>query len=148
MSLLSPGETNSCVRGARYKLRSRHNDEEGTSVVHNVCVSTERIQSEGRVTLKEGSFKKPANMVRTFRLAWKAPAACALPEGTQLTAIQNGIPKWETSRDWALETGRAAGGTRDWFDWNQRRVEGSHKGEIGCLSDVFNENLEVRTGGF
>lgn len=29
-SLLSPGETNSCVRGARYKLRSRHNDEEGT----------------------------------------------------------------------------------------------------------------------
>ena len=69
MRLLSPGETNTRVRGARCKLRSRHNDEEGTSVLHHVCVSTERIQSEGRVILKECSFKKPANMVRTFSLA-------------------------------------------------------------------------------
>ena len=66
-------------------------------MVHNVCVGIERIQSEGRVILKEGSFKKPANMARTFSLTGKAPAACALPEGTQLTAIQNGIPKWEAS---------------------------------------------------
>lgn len=41
------------------------------------------------VILKEGSFKKPANVVRTFGLACKAPAGLVLAEGTQLTAIQN-----------------------------------------------------------
>ena len=34
--IIVPWRTNTHVRGARYKLSSRHNNEEGTSVVHNV----------------------------------------------------------------------------------------------------------------
>ena len=43
--IIVPWRTNTHVRGARYKLSSRHNNEEGASVVHNVWISFERIQS-------------------------------------------------------------------------------------------------------
>lgn len=83
--------------------------------MYTLCVSGLKEFRVGTgVILKEGSFKKPANMFRTFSLACKAPAGLVLAEGTQLTVIQNGIPKM--SRDWALEIERAANGMRDWFD--------------------------------
>lgn len=55
-----------------------------------MCESALKVFRVGTgVILKEGSFKKPANMVRTFSLACKATAGLVLAEGTQLTAIQN-----------------------------------------------------------
>lgn len=54
MRLTSPGERSAHVKGARYKLRSQLNNAEGTNRLRSVCVNVERIQSKGKVLLKQG----------------------------------------------------------------------------------------------
>lgn len=140
MRVSSTGETNTHVKEAGYELRSQHKDEGGTSMVRSVCFSVERTQKKGKVTLKQAWLTESANMVS---LAFKAPAGFELAEGESLTNLPKWIWSWEMSQGWGLEIWTPPDGMRD-----GKGIKGGCKGETGSLSEMFEETLDVRTGGF